>query len=120
MRRLVVVIAVAACSTPYQPMGARGGVEAVALGQGRWLITASGNGFTSRSTVVRYTYRRAAELCRFGFTPVDADRSSSEHVATFDGGKSYQTYSKPDAMLVVQCHAPPPPPPKRRGPPGGP
>lgn len=63
---------------------------------------------------MEYTYRRAKELCPGGFTPIDADRSSSDfYVAT---GNTVQNMPKSSASLVVQCSpyqavAPQPPPP---------
>ena len=68
-----------------------------------WYIDASGNGFTSRSEVMEYSYRKAAEVCPSGFDVVDNDRSSTENDVTFDGGKTYQTVSKPTSVLVVRC-----------------
>lgn len=99
------VIALASSATPYQQMGFRGGVTQTPLGQGAWLITAKGNGFTDRSTIVQYTYRRAAELCPDGFDVIDADRSTSTSVVTFDRGRTYQDVEKSEAVLAVRCHA---------------
>jgi hypothetical protein len=51
----------AACATPYQEMGALGGVRAVRITDDTAQITASGNAYTDPDTVQRYALRRAAE-----------------------------------------------------------
>ena len=54
----------AACSTPYQPMGAMGGYADVRAGaNGAVLVTFEGNGYTSESEVTKMWFRRAAEVC---------------------------------------------------------
>lgn len=108
MRAMLVAAAVllSGCPTPYQRMGFRGGVAESPLGGGRWMIRVEVNSYTSRSTAVEYTYRRAAELCPHGFDPIDADRSSRNFYATFDGGRTVQNMPKSSASLVVQCREP--------------
>lgn len=71
-----------------------------------YVVTADGNGFTSRSTISEYMYRRAAELCPGGFDLVDSDTSTRSSLATFDGGKTYTTINKPSGALAIQCRAP--------------
>lgn len=95
------MVVMAACATPYQAKGFRGGYEETRLGADRWMINVEVNSYTSRSTAIEYTYRRAAELCPQGFDPIDADRS--ERVVSYNG----QDYAKPNAVLVVQCKPPP-------------
>lgn len=96
----------AACATPYQASGFRGGYEDRDLGGGRWMISVEVNSYTSRSTAAEYTYRRAGELCPYGFDLIDADRSSRNFYASFDGGKTVQNMPKSSAMLIVQCRSP--------------
>jgi hypothetical protein len=93
--RLLVLVCLVACATPYQSAGLRGGYSERPIGPGRWIITAKGNGFTSRSTMTEHTYRRAAELCPQGFHPLDSDRDTDDD-------------NKSEATLVVQCDAPQP------------
>jgi hypothetical protein len=107
MKLIAVLVLVAACATPYQRKGFRGGYSDQQIGPGRYLISVDGNGFTSRSTIVEYQYRRASELCPMGFDVLDADRSTSSSLATFDGGKTYNTVNKPSGSLAVRCRATP-------------
>lgn len=60
-----------------------------------WYIDASGNGFTSRSEVMEYSYRKAAEVCPGGFDVIDNDRSSTENDVTFDGGNTCNRCTRP-------------------------
>src|SRR5580658_8637631 len=50
-----------ACATPYQEMGAIGGVKAVRITNDTVQITAAGNAYTDADTIERYALRRAAE-----------------------------------------------------------
>lgn len=90
-----------ACATPYQQRGFSGGYNDTSLGNGRWMINVDVNGYTSRSTAMEYSYRRAGELCPSGFDPVDADRS--DNYGLYNNGKTASVVNKPTAMLVVQC-----------------
>ncbi len=98
---MLAALAATSCATPYQANGFRGGYEDTNLGAGRWLITVHVNAYTSRATAVQYTYRRAAELCPYGFDPVDSTSETTYHTANFGNGP--QEYSKANAVLVVQC-----------------
>ncbi len=55
------VLALAGCATPYQEMGALGGVKATRFSADTVLITAKGNAYTDEDTVQAYAMRRAAE-----------------------------------------------------------
>ncbi len=87
----------AASATPYQESGFRGGVSHRALGPHSYSITAEGNGFTKRSTIVEYTHRRASELCPNGYDVMDKDSNTQ----TYACGKN--DCDKSDAALIVQC-----------------
>ena len=96
---MVLVLSIlAACATPYQPMGFLGGYTNRDLGGGRYAIDVQVNGYTS---ALDYAYRRAGELCPTGYDIVDGSKSSSPYVYA---SKGYVTAgSKPDVALVVQC-----------------
>lgn len=102
-RTTLAVAVLAGCATPYQPRGLSGGYSEQSLGHGRWAIEFGGNSYTSQSTVTAYSHRRASELCPGGYDVVDANRDTSFHSASFDGGKTTNVYAKPGAALVVQC-----------------
>lgn len=110
--RIVGVVAAlvvcAASATPYQEKGFRGGVAHRQLGPNSYSITAEGNGFTNRSTIVEYTHRRASELCPGGYDVMDKDANTETmRCGDYDCNKS-------DSALIVQCrtdrngNAPPP------------
>lgn len=64
MRQIAVLacaLALSACATPYQEMGALGGVQASRITADTVQITARGNGYTDADTIQRYALRRAAE-----------------------------------------------------------
>lgn len=112
MKRLTIVVAMTGCATSYQ-----GATAHQTLGGGAFLITADGNGFTGSSTIEHYKYRRAAELCPGGFDVIDASNSTRTNLATFDGGKTYNTVNKPSGSLAIVCKGmepmPPPSPPTK-------
>lgn len=89
----------AASATPYQDKGFRGGVSHRAISPGTWSITAAGNGFTSRSTLVEYTHRRAGELCPGGYDVLDKD-SNTETVRCGN-----TDCNKSDTALIVRCRS---------------
>lgn len=65
MWRLGAVVAtacsLAACATPYQPMGALGGVDSVRIDETTLQVTARGNAYTDADQIQRYVLRKAAE-----------------------------------------------------------
>lgn len=56
------VLAVGACTTPYQPKGAMGGFSDRKLGPGQYTVEFSGNGNTSADLVANMYLYRCAEL----------------------------------------------------------
>lgn len=78
-KALLTVLAISACSTPYQPKGAMGGYEDYPAGAGVRRITFSGNGYTSSGEVLRMWHRRAAEICggEEAYEVISTDRDSS-------------------------------------------
>jgi hypothetical protein len=84
---LIVVLAVAACSTKYQDMGFSGGVAAQQMTANTFRIVARGNGYTSSNTVKDYMVLKAAETTKqmggTHFLVVSAgDASRTNYVAT--------------------------------------
>jgi hypothetical protein len=68
---LVLMLALVGCATSYESA-----TRHESIGPRAYLVTGDGNGFTSRSEITAYTYRRANELCPMGFDVIDADRST--------------------------------------------
>lgn len=101
MGKILIALTLAACATPYQSSGFRGGYSEKRIGN-RWLIRVEVNGFTSMETAIEYSYRRAEELCPGGFDVEDANRHATEHTYRDGYGNSHD-YEKPSAMLVVVC-----------------
>lgn len=84
---LALVLALGACATPYQEMGALGGVQANRISNDTAQITARGNGYTDPDTIQRYALRRAAEeTIADGF---DLFRINSDLDRTRTGSESY-------------------------------
>ena len=80
-------LALVGCATPYQEMGALGGVRAVRITDDTAQVTASGNAYTDPDTVQRYALRRAAEeTVADGY---DLFRISSDADRTSVGSASY-------------------------------
>lgn len=99
----VVVAAVVALAGSATSYGRATSVQT--LGDGAFLITADGNGFTGSSTIEHYKYQRAAELCPGGFDVLDASSAVQTNLTTFDGGKTYNTVNKPSGSLAIRCRA---------------
>jgi hypothetical protein len=59
---VLLVIALAACTTAYQPLGATGGYQERSVGKDRWFVEFFGNGHTMRDTVMVYWLQRCAEV----------------------------------------------------------
>ncbi|HWA60781.1 MAG TPA: hypothetical protein VG939_05370 [Caulobacteraceae bacterium] len=115
-----------ACATPYQEMGALGGVRAVRITQDTAQITASGNGYTDPDTIQRYALRRAAEETiadGFDFFRIvrDQDRTTAGS-ATYGSatGNRYGIWGwsfsepiiKPGQSLMIKMTKGPPPNPR--------
>lgn len=98
-------------STPYQKQGFMGGYSDQQIGRNTHLISVEVNGYTSQSTAMRHAYRRAAELCPGGFTPIDGQGDANvvgyqTKCSNGFGGPQCNTtaISKPTYDLVVECH----------------
>jgi hypothetical protein len=105
MACVMAALVAAGCATKYRPHGFSGGYSETKVGDDGWIVTFKGNGFTSRSRAMEYTYRRAGELCPRGFDVVDADRYSTTSYAV--GQDSVREINKPAAVLAVRCRAAP-------------
>ncbi len=57
-------IGLQACTTPYQEMGASGGVEATIIDDNVFQVRASVNGYTHKSIANQYALRKAAEVSK--------------------------------------------------------
>ena len=65
MRKLLaysILVLLAACQTPYQPLGFGGGFSETRLASDRAIIYFRGNGYTSMETARKFAFRRAAEF----------------------------------------------------------
>lgn len=91
------------CATPYQQKGFRGGYEEIALEDGVFLVTAEGNGYTSKTSVLNIAYRRAKELCPNGFVDLGRDDSADVHIGSNFNGTGIQTYTRHYYALKVKC-----------------
>jgi hypothetical protein len=72
MRALLLLVAVGlslGSATSYQ-----GSYRETRLSEHRWMVRVGVNGYTDTATATEYAYRRAAELCPQGFTPIDSTR----------------------------------------------
>ncbi|MBX3161184.1 MAG: hypothetical protein KF773_34805 [Deltaproteobacteria bacterium] len=98
------ITALAACATPYQPMGLTGGFEERRLSNGDYVVTVQVNGFTDRSTALEYLHRRAGELCPDGFELVD--RSSGDNGGVLVTRSFVDTTHKPEENAIVRCQNP--------------
>lgn len=104
MRTIATVVLVcfaAACATPYQPMGLRGGYEDSTVGGGVISIHVRGNGHTSSGTVMEYAYRRAGELCAAGFDIVDSNGSVRSSWQA--SGDTMRQVDRPEITMLVRC-----------------
>jgi hypothetical protein len=72
----------AGCTTPYQPMGFTGGVEAQPITSDTYRIVSRGNGYTSSTAVQDYTLLKAAETTR------DAGATHFVFISTADASKT--------------------------------
>lgn len=59
---LIFGLTLAACATPYQPMGALGGYSDIQLNADTYQITVAGNGYTSSDRAQKIALLRAADL----------------------------------------------------------
>jgi hypothetical protein len=104
----------AACSTPYQEMGFRGGVRSDQVTANTYRIVANGNSFTGRRAIQDYTLLKAAETTKAAggthFVIVDAqdasrvsyDVSPGRATTVFSGNIASTTYSPARAHADVK------------------
>ena len=102
---LVLLLAVAGCSTPYQNMGFMGGVEAERMTADTYRIVARGNGYTSGTAIQDYTVLKAAATAKQAgathfaiISAADATRTGSVVIpgqaqTTVAGNTAFTTYT---------------------------
>lgn len=90
---LPLMFALGGCVTPYQDMGARGGVSAEAVTNDVIRISARGNGYTDQKTVQDYVLLKAAETTverrATHFQIVQADDATSSQIVQSPGTYSF-------------------------------
>lgn len=86
---------VTSCSTPYQEMGARGGVEATSITNDTVQIAVRLNAYTDKSLATQYLLLKSAETTienGFGhFQVLDQDEYSKD-ISTTSGNQYYGNY----------------------------
>lgn len=81
-----------ACSTPYQPMGFKGGYEEVEIEKDMFQLEFRGNGHTSLTRISGYWHQRAKEICNVrGKVPQVLDVKSESKLASVQGGNLLYT-----------------------------
>jgi len=60
----LLALGVQGCTTPYQNMGASGGVESTIIDDNVFEVKASVNGYTQKSVATQYAIRKAAEVSK--------------------------------------------------------
>ncbi len=105
MRGCLAMLTLVGCATSYGAMGFTGGYEDQALGDGRYLIRVSVNGYTSSGTAVAYFHRRASELCPGGYDVESGDVTSNYGSYYYRNRNvtTATTYNKPEMTGVVRC-----------------
>lgn len=91
------IVVALGCATPYQPMGFSGGYKEELLYQDVYFVEFHGNANTARSTVTKYVYQRANELCR---------EKGFDDFVVLDEGQSagWSQYGElPRAFLKIKC-----------------
>lgn len=109
----LLAIPLAACTTPYQPVGCMGGFSSLQLNSDVYRISFRGNGYSSEERVIDFTLLRAAELtlshgAQYFF--VAGERRSESHtsggsysqgyIQSTPNGAYYQGYTGPDIEVV--------------------
>lgn len=86
---VLIAVLATACATPYQNMGALGGVEAQQLTGTTFRIVARGNGYTGSTTIQDYAMLKAAETTRqhsgTHFAIIGANDASASGVVSTPG-----------------------------------
>ena len=115
---LLFAFSVLGCATGYQPEGFSGGYDEQKVGDNKYLVSFSGNGFTSGSEVQRGAFRRAEELCMEknynSFEMISKDGSTSQSttpttVSCYGNSCSSQggiTFNKHSVEILIQCTHP--------------
>ncbi|HGW3981557.1 hypothetical protein R4534_10710 [Acinetobacter baumannii] len=80
-----------ACTTPYQEMGASGGVEATIIDDNVFQVRASVNGYTHKSIANQYALRKAAEVskslgCSYFSAINNTSQSYNQNISKVDAG----------------------------------
>jgi hypothetical protein len=124
----VAALALAACATPYQKMGFRGGYEDTRVDETTFIVEFSGNAFVSRGTVDTYIHYRCAELtleagydyfvvlkdvagggmygtASYGSVSVSEKPASTVHIKIFKGKKPDDPYAY-DAREIIRVVGP--------------
>lgn len=109
---LVAALIVTACTTPYQEMGALGGVTATPISNNEAQIVAAVNGYTDRSVAEQYALLKAAEYTiekGFGYFAIvsevsDTNRQTSFSYNYYTGFQSYTT-EKPRTDFRIRMYS---------------
>lgn len=89
MTALAACLALAGCATPYQEMGALGGVEAHRIADDTLQVLARGNAYTDPATIQRYALRKAAEAtiqAGYDYFAIVGDQDASRRGQVYSGG----------------------------------
>ncbi len=110
---VLAVASVAACRTPYQPLGTRGGFREERLSPDTFFVEVIVNTNTSTGTARGYLYRRAQELCHgAGYPEFVLLDESSRSGALYGTSDIVSSRDKPRTSALVRCfvrHAGPSP-----------
>ena len=108
MRLALVALALAGCSTPYQPMGFSGGYKERRMGEDSFFVEVRVNGYTSSGTANEYLHRRAQELCMgAGYDRyVLTGGTASAQVGAYTNTSTGQTtvVQKPEMSALARCY----------------
>lgn len=108
MRFVLLALALSACAipTPYQPQGELGGYTDFPVpGQrGVHYVRFGGNGYTDRTTVIRYWHQRASEICPGGYAIQNSDVDTQEVSQQITPGRSNTTCTG-GGVVPVTCNS---------------
>lgn len=106
---LIFVLLQSACVTKYGPMMLKGGYEDMALGESKYQVSFTGNGYTANSVVKQYLLYRCAEVARqndyeyFSILEKDNHSASSVHGSASSTGYSGVELVHPAFTYVIYC-----------------
>lgn len=105
-RYLWIVLALAACATPYQPKAVRGGYSDIQLNDNVFRVTFEGNGFTAASAVSDYALLRSAEITlEKGFRYFSVNAGETATTVSGGGGAQYSSvYSNATVINTIVCY----------------